>query len=382
MNEIYTKNDIIEHFDLKMENMEHFIPNHELQLPEEFSIIYVNGSSGSGKSLLKNKILTEKNCYEVEDEYDEELSVIEVVPMLRYLMGVGLNSVPRWVNPIKYLSDGERFRFNIAFALYKNRDNDKIILIDEYCSKVDIPTSLSVSHRLRKIVKKENKKIIVFGLFNHFEKYLKQDLKYITDNKELIRHEFPNPQLELEISFDTEWKTSKKNWKNMFSQHHYLNDNLQPCFIFTLWCNGEICGHLSYRYILTRDFGKWSQVHRLVILPKYQGLGLGFQFLERMMGILQFSYPEKIFQITTSHKKMFGVMRKNEDKWYWKKKNFVVRCDYQPRDGKVYSKNDNRRIDTFEWKRIPFEIDNPFTGMVCGVKKKTPWSYKFNYDLQ
>jgi ABC-type lipoprotein export system ATPase subunit len=383
--EKHSINSICEQYDLKVENLNHFIPNHNITLPDNFNIGYVMGCSGSGKSLLKNKLLQNTEVFvETPINYDENKTVISIVPYTELLFAVGLNSIPRWVNPIKYLSDGEKFRFHLAYTLLQNLKNDKIILIDEFCSKVDINTSISVSNSLLKFVKKHNKKIIVFGLFYHYINYLKPNFIYNTDFKTLeYPLKFKNNKVKLKIEYQTDWKNSKDKWIKVFSQHHYLNDHLSSCFIFHLYFNNELCGHLSYRMTVSKNFGKFVQVHRLVILPKFQGLGLGFIFLYKLMGVLKYSYPEKVFSITTSHTKIIDILKKDNTNWFLKSNNNKPRGQYiNNHTGKLTGKgNINRITGIFKYIGKEVCVKSKFTQIECGIEKQK-WELEFNQIIK
>jgi GNAT superfamily N-acetyltransferase len=71
----------------------------------------------------------------------------------------------------------------------------------------------------------------------------------------------------------------KAIWK-MFAKHHYLShshNNAANVFIATV--NDEIAGFISVLHFPHRVKLKYiKKVHRLVILPDYQGAGIGLNY--------------------------------------------------------------------------------------------------------
>lgn len=63
---------------------------------------------------------------------------------------------------------------------------------------------------------------------------------------------------------------------------------------------------------------KIKKVTRLVILPDYQGIGLGTRFLESVADL----YPNNDFMITTSAKNLIHALNKNKS-WILKRHSIV-----------------------------------------------------------
>ena len=118
----------------------------------------------------------------------------------------------------------------------------------------------------------------------------------------------------------------------MFSRHHYLNHshhNSARTFIATL--DDEICGFCSIMHLPNKD-KRMKQGHRVVVLPDYQGIGIGVLLIQKVGDILlndgfRFRFvtsnPAMIFSFKnnksfklchigrTSHHKGFKHMNKN-----------------------------------------------------------------------
>lgn len=95
----------------------------------------------------------------------------------------------------------------------------------------------------------------------------------------------------------------------MFSKYHYLNHELNPsskCYLLKV--NDNIAAFCSLIHF-PHPVRSYRKVHRLVVLPDYQGLGLGTLFIEELA-----KRSDKPFAITTSQPSLIWSLRK-KDNW-------------------------------------------------------------------
>jgi hypothetical protein len=102
----------------------------------EWNIGLIVGPSGSGKSLLLKELFGDPaslswNSRSVIDDFPDHIPM-EVIS--RVCQSVGFNTIPAWLRPFSVLSNGERFRAEIARLLLGKSDP---IIIDEFTSVVD-----------------------------------------------------------------------------------------------------------------------------------------------------------------------------------------------------------------------------------------------------
>lgn len=94
----------------------------------------------------------------------------------------------------------------------------------------------------------------------------------------------------------------------MFRKYHYLDTNLNSsakCFCLTV--NKKIAGFMAVIHF-PHPIKCYKKVHRLVILPDYQGIGLGKLFLEEIGKIINYD-----FAITTSQPALINCLKKSNN---------------------------------------------------------------------
>jgi len=148
-------------------------------LPENFGIGLIIGTSGSGKSLLLNKFGTE-----TEVKWDKNSAVCShfnnYAEATNKLMGAGFNSIPQWLVPYSILSTGQKYRVNLARNLKSG------MIADEFTSVIDRGTALSLANSVQKYIRSNNLTNIVFAsVHKDIIPYLAPDWTYNTDDKTL-----------------------------------------------------------------------------------------------------------------------------------------------------------------------------------------------------
>ena len=95
----------------------------------------------------------------------------------------------------------------------------------------------------------------------------------------------------------------------MFSKYHYLNHELSKSSKqYLLTVNGKEAAFLS-TITFPHPVRSYLKVHRLVVLPDYQGIGLGTLFLNEIA-----KRSNKPFAITTSQPSLINTLIK-KDNW-------------------------------------------------------------------
>lgn len=142
---------------------------HKLQIdnvaiPEQWNVALVYGASGSGKTTMITSLFGPDifkapldNEQPIINQFPKEYTYEQCAALLT---GIGLNSVPCWVRPVKTLSNGQRARAEAALLMTLS---DDVIFIDEWTSVVDRTVAKAMSHCIQKFARKYNKKIVLLS---------------------------------------------------------------------------------------------------------------------------------------------------------------------------------------------------------------------------
>jgi GNAT superfamily N-acetyltransferase len=284
-------------------------------VPSEFGVGLLVGPSGSGKSSLLRGFGKEQT-HLWADNMAVASHFADADDAAERLAAVGFNSIPSWLRPYHVLSTGEKFRADLARQL---RDN---AVIDEFTSVVDRNVAKACSVALRRYVdKKQLRNVVLASCHYDIVEWLQPDWVFDTSTGQLAgRGAVRRPSIELEVM-----PCSADIWP-LFRPHHYLDGNLNRsarCWI-AVW-NDVPIGFASTLRFPNGNFSNGWREHRTVILPDYQGLGLGVRLSDavaRMFVADNCRYFSK-----TAHPRL-GEYRNASPVWRPTSKNGRARRDY------------------------------------------------------
>jgi ABC-type lipoprotein export system ATPase subunit/GNAT superfamily N-acetyltransferase len=277
----------------------------------DWNIGVIYGGSGTGKTTL----LKEFGSLH-DDNLDEHKPVISNFDWLTpqeatsLLSSMGLSSVPTWLRPYSLLSNGEQYRAMLAYKVGKAKEND-VILIDEFTSVVDRDVAKAMSFALQKYIRKHNKRIVLASCHFDIMEWLTPDWTYSPLKGRVERpscRRSSRPEIKLQVL-----RCRYATW-DIFKQHHYLSQDLNKAAKCFLLLQNE--KPVAFMGILPFPHGSIKngyRISRVVVLPDYQGLGLGFKIIN-YFGQL-YAADNKTLYIKTSNPALFGAMKKNADKW-------------------------------------------------------------------
>lgn len=303
-------------FDYPFEGFSTFTVPALPDLPNDFGIGLIVGPSGSGKSTLLKQF-----GEEIKPDWKNRKAIVShfitAEEAQSKLTAVGLNSIPTWMRPYEVLSTGEKFRADLARCLTNNA------VIDEFTSVIDRTVAKACSFALRRYCNQNKLKNVVLASCHYdIVEWLQPDWIFDTSTGKLAgRGSERRPPIELEII-----PCSPQAW-SMFSKHHYLNHSINSssrCWI-AVWKNTPIGFVSVLAYPSGTVKNAWRE-HRTVVLPDYQGLGIGVRISDAVAqmfidgGCRYFS--------KTSHPRM-GEYRENSMLWKATSKNRKSRKDYK-----------------------------------------------------
>lgn len=266
-------------FDLQTDHIrEQFTGNIDIE-GKDWNVGLIVGRSGTGKTSIAKEVF--KESYPEPHEYGQG-AIIDEMPagksykeITQIFTSVGFSSPPSWLKPYHVLSNGERMRVDLAYAILSNADP---ILFDEFTSVVDRDIAKICSFAISKSVRKLKKKFIAVSCHDDIIDWLEPDWVYNTNSQTFTfrGYQKTRPEIKLDIY---KCKNKAEGW-NIFRKYHYLNTDIHAaadCYIAYL--NDKPVSFCSFLHFPHPSIKNIIRVHRWVTLPDYQGVGIGTALL-------------------------------------------------------------------------------------------------------
>lgn len=242
---------------------------------KQWSIGLIVGASGTGKTTLAKEAFSSfyfhERCDWPEkgafiDGFDKADETKEIVSTLN---AVGFSSPPHWLKPFSHLSNGQKFRAELARCLLMKAQG---VVFDEFTSVVDRDVAkigcAAVSKGLRK---KGGPPFVAVSCHYDIIDWLDPDWVFDVGNQRFEwreRRRFPEIRIDVHETTSAAWR--------IFREHHYLDHALHKaakCFIAT-WNQKPVafCSVLHFPHPTCATF---KREHRTVVLPDFQGVGIG-----------------------------------------------------------------------------------------------------------
>lgn len=237
----------------------------------EWNVGLIVGPSGSGKSTIAKKLFEESYHPELEwvggsviDDISKEISIEDLSGAFS---AVGFNTIPAWLRPFSVLSNGERFRVELARRLLELPDP---IVVDEFTSVVDRQVAKIGSHAVQKHVRKHGRQFVAVTCHYDVIDWLQPDWVFEPSTMTLTRRRLRRrPQIETSIA-----RVDYSAWR-IFAPFHYLTADLNrsaACYCtFVDDVPAAFTAVLHYPHPKVKNLKRLS---RAVCLPDWQGLGL------------------------------------------------------------------------------------------------------------
>ncbi len=243
---------------------------------DKWKLGVVVGPSGSGKSSLGAKIFPGVSIHDSLAGWSPDKPIVDdIAPdgsfdeVTGSLAAVGLGSVPSWLRPFHVLSNGEKFRADLARLLCTPAPK---VIIDEFTSVVDRQIAKIGAGAFSKAWKRQTgRQCIVLSCHYDILEWLEPDWVFDTATGTFDRRLLRRPKIEVEI-----WKVNSRFWP-MFEPHYYLK---LPKMVAAEYFIGTVDGVPVCHLGVGPNFQTHAyRASRMVVLPEWQGAGVGMRFL-------------------------------------------------------------------------------------------------------
>lgn len=251
----------------------------------DWRIGVITGASGSGKSTLARRLFPQvigpgdlawSSDRAILDDFREDLPIEEITSAL---ISVGFSSMPNWRCPYPVLSFGERFRADAARSICEASPAVPLVL-DEFTSVVDRIVARICSLAVARTMRQRQTRFVAVTCHRDIIPWLQPDWVLDLDIRRLLHGGDipPRPRIELRI-----YPAKHDAWAG-FHRFHYLTADLSPaarCFVVSIRLEdipGEERAAAFFAIVPAMGLKGWDRSHRLVVLPDFQGIGIGTRF--------------------------------------------------------------------------------------------------------
>lgn len=284
---------------------------------DDWKIGVVVGPSGSGKTSIGRAVWQDVGIYDGDEGWPDDAPIVDAIApgggfddVTGALSAVGLGSVPSWLRPYRVLSNGERFRAGLARLIAEGRGK---VIVDEFSSVVDRQIARIGAAAFSKAWKRGGGQAILLSCHYDILDWVEPDWVFDTRTGVLDRGlERRRPKFELEIL-----KTDGSYWP-LFEPHHYLKlPRMVACQYYVGFVDGEAVCHLGVSPRL--EIGG-MRACRMVVMPEWQGAGVGTRFLDAVCAmqfdpaVNKFADRVKSVYFHTSHPGLCAALRRSK-KW-------------------------------------------------------------------
>lgn len=294
-------------------------------------VVYITGESGGGKSILLMELAKQlekhKEFRPIVTDRELDIDPNEIVihgvgkdtaEAIEILSFVGLSEAFLFLRRYKELSDGQKYRYRLAKAIWKCA---KTLIFDEFCATLDRTTARVVAYLTQKFCRKQGMTLIVATTHADLFEDLNPNVYIVKKFGADVDVTYFKPE-QKPFSMLKDVMISRGAWKDYKKLESFHYRGRRPQFvtdIFKAELHGELVGvivytksylHLKPRSIALphllelwrKDKGEYAEyinknirrIARVVVAPKYRGIGLGVKLVKETMPLVGVPYVETL----------------------------------------------------------------------------------------
>jgi len=279
----------------------------------DWSIGVIVGPSGSGKTSLGRAIWGPRSVW--HPKWPKDAPIIDAIApagdfnaATAALAAVGLGSVPAWLRPFPVLSNGEQFRAGLARLV---AEAPARAVVDEFTSVIDRQIAKIGALAFGKAWRRTTGRVVLLSCHYDVLDWLQPDWIFDTATGAFERADRGSVRRRPTIDVDI-WETNWRHWP-AFEPHHYLKlPRMIGSTNYVATVDGQLVAHVCFS---TRPGLVEARACRLVVMPEWQGAGVGLRFLNAMcerwrLGQNRYALPLRTL-FHTSHPGLASALRRD-----------------------------------------------------------------------
>jgi len=263
-------------------DMDEVIKEFDVQIPIEdtsWNVGLIVGASGTGKTTIAKTLFKEFHFFSgfhwsgdsVVDDFPNDKTAKEITESLSK---VGFSSPPDWLKPFSVLSNGQKMRAELARLIL---EADKPFIYDEFTSVVDRQVACIGSSAIQKFVRKSQKQFIAVSCHYDIEQWLEPDWVYDCNTMKFYRGSLRRPQIVCSIR-----KAQQSEWKEFMDFHYLSHKHNNAAHKYVCEIEGQPVAWCSVLHFPHPKVKNMKRIHRIVVKPDYQGIGVGARFMSEV----------------------------------------------------------------------------------------------------
>lgn len=309
---------------------------------QEWNVGLIVGASGSGKTTIARRLFEEFRFFEgfkwvgasILDDFAEDLSAKQITEVLSK---VGFASPPDWLKPFSVLSNGQKMRAELARLIL---ESDVPFIYDEFTSVVDRQVAQIGSAAIQKFIRKEGKQLIAVSCHYDIAEWLEPDWIYDVNDMKFTRGHLRRPEISVTIR-----KANQSEWREFMDFHYLSHEHSKAAHCYIAEVGGTKAAWCSVIHFPHPKAKNIKRIHRVVVKPDYQGIGLGGRFITEIARKYR-ALGFRVSLVTSSPSFIHGLS--GSSKWRMTRK--PGRCSETSKKGALRGSTSNSRLTaTFEF---------------------------------
>lgn len=280
---------------------------------DDSDLIYVTGDSGSGKSTFlkifeEHELLRGRKCVNFDSINPEPTEVLidslgkTRQDAMRILGTVGLSEAFLMVRQYRELSDGQKYRYRLGKAIDIEAET---YLIDEFGAKLDREMAKTLAFCIQKWARRNQKTLLIATTHRDLKEDFNANIVFDRRFGEQSDPQYFKPKSPSRFSLIKEMQIepATKQDYDALKQFHYLHGSPPTSHRYKITHNGRPIGVILYgpsflgSHYRSERFPEYKmnpqkinaeilRITRIIIHPKYRGVGLAQELIRLTMPLV------------------------------------------------------------------------------------------------